>query len=567
MINFYAFGLWDAIVNAISSAFSWVFNKVFRPIFEAVFTAVVKPVVTAIIELIYQMLKDVFLMIFQYLCQLLDIIEQAFDIFAGTSEITVNNEKNYLINVVIGQSSVSRAFWSVTLIAFILCMIFAVTGVLRSAMDMEGKQPVGKVLGSAGKAMLSFLIVPFVIIASINLSSVVLKGSSQAMEMDMGYSNSTIGKQVFVAVVSNYLKSSYTAESIRKAVYNDELDYRKVEDVHKFVDQKTVKYENGIIAALVITIMMVIACFMFVRRIMEIAILYIVSPFFVSTMPLDDGARFKQWREMFIAKVVSGFGTVYSMKIYLLLLPLMTGTSITYFDDTIANSIMQLIFMCGGSYAVIKSQGLIMQMVNPQVAAQDDQAMAGIKKAAMKPVHSAKKRIDRKKADKRQDKRMAKNAKKASQPKKTIRQKAQSVKAGAHSAANAIARAPRQISKIPQSIGQAAGSVKFGARKALKPAKAFGSKVGDFKKMKMSGRDGKKFGKELAAKYTGGGAASKLKGGGTSKLKGGGAAKPKAGGAAKPKAGGTAKPKVGGQNARQPVKKPTMSGSSRYKRR
>ena len=53
--------------------------------------------------------------------------------------------------------------------------------------------------------------------------------------------------------------------------------------------------------------------------------LFIASPIFVSTMPLDDGEKFKAWQDMFVAKIFSGFGSVIAMELYMLLCPVVMG--------------------------------------------------------------------------------------------------------------------------------------------------------------------------------------------------------------------------------------------------
>lgn len=376
------FGLFSSIANAIASAFKWIFDKVLTPVLKLVIMNVVQPVVELVIKALYDILQPVFLMLLQILLTLLDVIEQAFNIFSGTAPIMIkqstetgfgNAKKEYLMNVIFGQNTISSAFWYVTLIAFILTMAFTIVSVARSTMDLEGKRPVGKVLGSTGKAMLSFLLVPFIIICTINLSSMVLVKSSEAISLGAGIPETTIGTHLFLTLCSESFKTTDTQaqQRIKNAYYsaNDTKHvYTNTKQVETDFDVKTIKYFSGYIVCLALALMMIIASFLFIVRIFEVVILYIVSPFFVASMPLDEGARFKSWRDLFIAKLVSGFGMVYAMKIYILLIPILLGTNVRFFDNIYKNTIMQLVFLVGGSFAVIKSNSLIMQAVNPQAA-------------------------------------------------------------------------------------------------------------------------------------------------------------------------------------------------------
>ena len=77
---------------------------------------------------------------------------------------------------------------------------------------------------------------------------------------------------------------------------------------------------------------MLMCLFTFIRRLFEILLLYMVSPYFVAMMPLDDGEKFKQWFGLFMGKLFTGYGSVVVMKVYLLVLPLFMRGGIQFSD-------------------------------------------------------------------------------------------------------------------------------------------------------------------------------------------------------------------------------------------
>ena len=103
-------------------------------------------------------------------------------------------------------------------------------------------------------------------------------------------------------------------------------------------------------------------------------LLYIVSPLFVSTMPFDDGASFGKWRDMFVAKLLSGFGVIFTMKLYLMLVPTVAGSRLLMFDDktlegyAFINAMLKLFVVIGGAWAAFKSQHLILTILHPEAA-------------------------------------------------------------------------------------------------------------------------------------------------------------------------------------------------------
>ena len=58
-------------------------------------------------------------------------------------------------------------------------------------------------------------------------------------------------------------------------------------------------YLIGFIAAVFLLFTIAVCLIVFVQRVFELMLLYIVSPYFVCMIPLDDGERFGRWREMF----------------------------------------------------------------------------------------------------------------------------------------------------------------------------------------------------------------------------------------------------------------------------
>ncbi len=72
---------------------------------------------------------------------------------------------------------------------------------------------------------------------------------------------------------------------------------------------------GGILSAIAAGIMFM-ACLFAVERIFNIALLFIISPVIVTTSVFDDGARMKTWINMVIAKLISIFAIVISLRLF-----------------------------------------------------------------------------------------------------------------------------------------------------------------------------------------------------------------------------------------------------------
>ena len=153
-------------------------------------------------------------------------------------------------------------------------------------------------------------------------------------------------------------------------------------------------YLSGFASAIVVFIILLIAIITCVRRIFELLLLYLVSPFFTSTIPLDDGITFARWRELFIAKFFSGFGMIFSMKFYLMVVPFLANSKLELYPKSlpggsIVNMVLQIFLIIGGAWAVFKSQSLILEILNPEAARSERESGALLTGAVMGAVSMA----------------------------------------------------------------------------------------------------------------------------------------------------------------------------------
>lgn len=125
------------------------------------------------------------------------------------------------------------------------------------------------------------------------------------------------------------------------------------------------------IASIGVILIMLCSMFVFIRKIIELVILYVTSPLFVSTMPLDGGSTFKRWREMFIGKLFSGFGIVISMNLVMIFIPMIMSSNFSFSDNIGLDVTIKIVFVVGCLYAAWKSNTTILEVINPEVAAAD----------------------------------------------------------------------------------------------------------------------------------------------------------------------------------------------------
>jgi len=96
-----------------------------------------------------------------------------------------------------------------------------------------------------------------------------------------------------------------------------------------------------------------------VARIFNLILLYLVAPFALSTMPLDEGGKFKQWSTAFVIQSFSIFGTVIAIRVLMLFVPLIFSSNLVLFDNFIMNILGKIVLVLGAAMTSEKASSLI----------------------------------------------------------------------------------------------------------------------------------------------------------------------------------------------------------------
>ena len=389
-------------VNALSKLFEFIFNDIMGPIMKDILTVFVN----FFLNVVWTLLGELFLDLFVALCSLVDFVESVFNVFAGLAPVYYNDpefsqpRELSLLDVMFEMEAIATAFWVITLVSMALCILFTIYKTAKSISDMtlEDRNPISKVLTDAMKAGLTFFLIPMLCAMMLQLSSVITQQVQIAFNTAQG-GDTSIGTIIFLTSTMDADKKTTRPQDMltgviqmdpRNPSFDDEIrsPYMKDRTLYQNLDRvkadfhaSNVSYVVGFCASILVLLILLISIITFIRRLFELLLLFIVSPFFVSTIPLDDGASFGKWREMFVAKFFSGFGMIFSMKYYLMVIPFFNSSGLVLYPADAAhgstiNSILQLFIIIGGAWAVFKGQSLILELLNPEAAQAEQQAAA-----------------------------------------------------------------------------------------------------------------------------------------------------------------------------------------------
>ncbi len=393
-------------VSYLGISFVEALQNIFRTIFSEVFAPIMKDILQVFIEyaisVIWSMWSEWLLALFTVLCSLVDFVENIFNVFAGVSPVEVEGHQTYLLDAFFQMKEITTAFTYITVMAVAISFIFTIYKTAKSISDMalEDKNPVSKVLANGMKAAVTFMLIPFLCIALLQIATLVTNQAISAFDAAQGGSTS-MGTVVFLSAGLDADKATTTrrnpvsgemedfrtgrnpsfTDDVRKPYLMGDKDYRSLSTVKGDFYASNFNFVEGFVSAVLLLFIMAGAAVIFVRRLFELLLLYLVSPLFVSTIPLDDGATFAKWRELFVAKFFSGFGVIFSLRYYMLLVPSIAGSNLCLYSMSLPNAVMinsvlKMFMILGGAWAVYKSQNLIMSIFNQEAAMAEQQSGA-----------------------------------------------------------------------------------------------------------------------------------------------------------------------------------------------
>ncbi len=375
-----------------------IFRKIFENVLSPVLTDILTIFVNFVTNVVWNLFAELLINLFTALCSVIDFIESIFNVFSGVTPVSVSKEEMTLLQAMFEMKGISTAFLYITVMAVAICIIFTIYKTVKSISDMalDDRNPISKVMTDAMKAVVTFMMIPFLCVFLLQMSSAITTQVDVAFSAAQG-TNGSIGSIVFLAAGMDADKNTTEAkdmltgqiekdpgraptfsDSIRGPYMDGTKDYRDLKQVRKDFHLSNFDYIIGFVTAILLILILAAVVLKFIRRIFELLLLYLVSPLYVSTIPLDDGAIFARWRELFVAKFFSGFGSIFAMKYYLMVVPYFTSSNLILYDSKLPNgtmidNVLRVFLIVGGAWAVYHGQTLIMDILAPQISFEEKQ--------------------------------------------------------------------------------------------------------------------------------------------------------------------------------------------------
>ena len=305
--------------------------------------------------------------LFLWLLRLTDGIMEIFSAIAGVTDVTYHGQKVNIIEHLAAETLVGTIFWCVFILAVGLTAIFTIAAIIKNM--IANNRNVSTIVGKFFLALLGTMAMLAVVVLGILISNSILVLVSRIFQIE---NTTKLSNALFNACVGDGWINGYSIAEIDvstvtvREIMGDystaafgiwPIDWQNT----GMINPNMFLYFPSLVASIGIMIALLVAILNLAKRVYEIIFLYIVMPVSMSTLPLDDGARFKIWRETFITKIVLAYGSVFSVNIFVLLLPIITKMRIDGISG-FGNGMFLIFMIIGGAMMIPAGQHLFARL-------------------------------------------------------------------------------------------------------------------------------------------------------------------------------------------------------------
>ena len=310
--------------------------------------------------------QELCLQLFLWLLQLIDGLMEIFSAIAGITNVRYNGQSVNIIEFLAGNSTVMTIFWCIFILAVGLTCIFTIVGLVKNM--IASNRNISSIVGKFFLALLGTMAMLAVVFLGILIANALLQLLAKIFQIG---NTTKLSNALFNACVGNWIngyninKIDVTSLSVGDIFggYNAALFgiWPTSWKCNGMVNPNTFMYLPAMISGIALCIALIIAVLNLAKRIYEIIYLYFCMPVSMSTLPLDDGARFKNWREQFLTKIILAYGAVLSVNVFILLLPFIQRMTIPSVGG-FANSIFLIFMIVGGAMVIPAGQTLFARL-------------------------------------------------------------------------------------------------------------------------------------------------------------------------------------------------------------
>lgn len=291
---------------------------------------------------------------------------EIFSAIAGVTNVNYHGQSVNIIELLAGDSTVMTIFWCIFILAVGLTCIFTIVGLVKNM--IANNRNISTIVGKFFLALLGTMAMLAVVFLGIMIANALLQLLAKIFQIG---NTTKLSNALFNACVGDWVngydinKIDVTSLSVGDIFggYNAALFgiWPTSWKCNGMVNPNTFLCLPAMIASIALGIALIVAILNLAKRTYEIIFMFFCMPVSMSTLPLDDGARFKNWREQFITKIILAYGAVLSVNVFVLILPLIQQMSLPNVGG-FGNSLFLIFMIVGGAMVIPAGQTLFARL-------------------------------------------------------------------------------------------------------------------------------------------------------------------------------------------------------------
>ena len=289
---------------------------------------------------------------------IIDNLLKCANMLCGIVPIQYKGADTDFLSFLLRNPNITYAFVGAVLVGLFLVVLFAIIAIIRTVASEKIDKTPAQIAVQVGKTMLTFLFIPAALTILVWFTNTLM---NVLYEATSGQSPDGLGRFLAGAFGQNALKSGVPSN-----FYLDpEFNYSSTGNVKNYLNLSDYDFFFSYIASICILLAIGVTLLMFVDRAFAVVILFIFSPISLSTSVLDDGARFKLWRDQFLVKFLTGYGCIIGINIYALVVAAVTQDGLVFWPDSvILNNLMKILIILGGGVSLQKLMALVGNLIS-----------------------------------------------------------------------------------------------------------------------------------------------------------------------------------------------------------
>ncbi len=310
--------------------------------------------------------QELCLQLFLWMLKLIDGLMEIFSAISGVTNVNYHGKSVNIIEFLAGDSTVMTIFWCIFILAVGLTCIFTIVGLVKNM--LANNRNISTIVGKFFLALLGTMAMLAVVLLGILIANSLLQLLAKIFQIG---NTAKLSNALFNACVGDWIngysigKIDVTSLSVGNIFggYNAALFgiWPTSWKCNGMVNPNTFMYLPSMISGIALCIALIIAVLNLAKRVYEIIFMFFCMPVSMSTLPLDDGARFKNWREQFLTKIILAYGAVLSVNVFVLILSLIQQMSIPSVGG-FANSLFTIFMIVGGAMVIPAGQTLFARL-------------------------------------------------------------------------------------------------------------------------------------------------------------------------------------------------------------